>query len=402
VSHADQEVREAGRPGRLTRQGVLKPAGGRRGEGSKRPPIAPAAYRLKRSIEVFAAGDGTIYLMRPPTGGDFEIRDPSATQRAMIDRLARGWWAECELDQAPLTSGSVSEARDCIRVLEKHGLLEYRRDEELLTTAELDRFDRQLRYFADLAGPQESAPMLQRRLTEATVVVLGCGGLGSWAASALACAGVGELVLIDDDIVEASNLNRQLLFGEADIGQLKVERAAAALRRHSGQLRVSRVARRIRRAADLADVLPGVDLLIAAADWPPYQLLGWVNEACLAAAVPFITAAQFPPRVRVGPLVIGGQSPCWECIETNARATHPHYAELAAKAPTPSPAATLGAASGVAGSLLAMEAIHFLTRRVPPPTSESAVLIDLLTLELTRLAVTKDPSCRACASLRRA
>jgi molybdopterin-synthase adenylyltransferase len=393
-------MREAGRSGHLTRQGVLKAAGGR-GEESKRPPIATAGCRLKRSIEVFAAGDGTIYLMRPATGEDHEISNPSAIERVVIDRLAQGWLAEPELDEAPAVPGSVGEARACVRALEEHGLVEYRRDEDLLTAAELERFDRQLRYWADLAGPDESAPTLQRRLTEATVVVLGCGGLGSWAASALACAGVGELVLIDDDIVEASNLNRQLLFGEADIGQRKVEMAAAALRRHSDELRVTTVPRRIRAAGDLADVLPEADFLIATADWPPYQLLPWVNEACLAATVPFIAAAQFPPRIRVGPTVIPGQSPCWECIETQARANHRRYAELVAKAPTVSQAATLGAVSGIAGSLLAMEAIHFLTRRVPPATSEAAALINLLTLELTRLAVVRDPGCRACASLQR-
>ena len=90
-----------------------------------------------------------------------------------------------------------------------------------------ERFDRQLPYFAEAGEPAAA----QRRLAGSTVVVLGCGGLGTWALGALASAGVGRFVLVDDDTVELSNLNRQILYGVDDLGAAKVERAAAWLAR---------------------------------------------------------------------------------------------------------------------------------------------------------------------------
>ena len=76
-------------------------------------------------------------------------------------------------------------------------------------------------------------------------MVLGCGGLGTWALGALASAGIGGFVLIDHDTIELSNLNRQVLYGEADLGQPKVDVAAAWLRRFDASLEVLTLSRRI-------------------------------------------------------------------------------------------------------------------------------------------------------------
>ena len=92
--------------------------------------------------------------------------------------------------------------------------LEDAADDELVPARERERYDRQLRYFADLASAGTPAADYHRRIRTARVALLGVGGLGSWAAYALACCGVGELVLVDGDRVEESNFNRQILYRE--------------------------------------------------------------------------------------------------------------------------------------------------------------------------------------------
>jgi molybdopterin-synthase adenylyltransferase len=395
VSDEDRQVREAGGPGRDERKGLLIAKGGLAAELEARPPIAasPTRYRLKRSVEVFAAADGRVFLMCPGTGEDFVLPSPSPAERAVLECLA----AEPVTKQVLANGASEPlQAERCLHDLVELGLVERLHGGGLLSGAQAERYDRQLVYWADLAGPEESADLLQRRLAEAKVVVLGCGGLGSWAAAGLACAGVGELVLVDDDRVETSNLNRQLLFGEADLGGAKVDVAARALVRHNSELRVTGVRRRVSGPGDLEDCLGGASFLIAAADWPPYRLQRWVNRACLDAGVAYVTAGQFLPRVRIGPLVVPGGSACWECIERQARDEHPDYDEVATRPPRASTAATLGAASGIVGSLMAMEAIHYLTGAVDPATTGTSIVVDLRTLELAREQLRADPNCPSC------
>ncbi len=122
----------------------------------------------------------------------------------------------------------------------------------------------------------------------------------------------------------------------------------------------------------------------------------------MASLTPYITAGQFLPHVRVGPLVLPGRSACNECLERHAAANYPLYEELStADARQIPPAATLGAASGVVGSLLAMEVIHHLTGVVSPATVNASFAVDLTSLEAILEPVPADPGCAACTEARR-
>ena len=155
--------------------------------------------------------------------------------------------------------------------------------------------------------------------------MLGVGGLGGWAAWALACCGIGEMWLIDGDRVEISNLNRQILYTEADIGLLKVEAAAARLRAFNPAMRVTSTARRLESEAEIADFIAGADVVIDAADWPAHDIERWCNSACFEAGIPYITMSHFPPIARVGPLYVPGVTGCYACQETAYRREYPLF-----------------------------------------------------------------------------
>jgi bacteriocin biosynthesis cyclodehydratase domain-containing protein len=265
-----------------------------------------------------------------------------------------------------------------------------------LSPEDRERFDRQLAYFADLKG-QGEAYRAQRRLAEARVLVLGCGGLGTWTAIGLLCSGVRRLTLVDPDAVALSNLNRQILFAPGDLGDKKVLAARRALARFDPDATIDVRDERIEGPDRLSALLRDVDFLVATADEPAGQIAGWVNDACLATGTPWISAGQFPPHIRIGPLFVPYETACHACLEHAAGRTHPHYRELTrARAARSVLAATTGPASGMIGSALANDAVAHLSGLHTPATRGNAVLLDLRTLTASVQAVARNPSCAAC------
>ena len=360
-------------------------------------------WRLKLSLEVFPASDGRLYLLRSGSQADFVIEKPSAADRLILRELERGFHCQSELEQLLVSRGHpAGELAESLLGLERTGLLDRRRPDRELDAGDEERYLRQLIYFSDLEGQLGAGADTQRRLQGATVLILGTGGLGCWAAAALVCAGLGQLVLVDDDTVELGNLNRQMLFSEADIGRLKVEAAADALRAHNQAVAVFTEAKRVTGQESFAELLEArsPDLVLATADWPPYELARWVNGGCLAHGIPYLSAGQFPPLLRVGPLVLPGDTACLECQEQKARTEFPLYDELAEfRRDRPTSASTFGAASGLIGTLLASEALHYLTGLGRPATAGAAAVIDMQTLEVSLEVIARDPSCSQCGSL---
>src|ERR1044072_6846878 len=179
--------------------------------------------RIKRTTERIEAPNGDLYLLRPSAGTDVHIENPDPEGREPLDAL-NGRHQRDELDRR-FGEEAVS---DLLAQLEELGLVEDAGDDDRIPAATEERFHRQIRYFSDsTTGPSPS--QAQARLAEARIFVLGVGGLGGWSALSLACCGVGEMLLIDGDRVEESNLNRQVLYTEADIGRPKVEVAAERL-----------------------------------------------------------------------------------------------------------------------------------------------------------------------------
>lgn len=149
----------------------------------------------------------------------------------------------------------------------------------------------------------------QRRLAAARVLVVGVGGLGCAAALGLARTGIGALRLVDSDRVDASNLGRQVLFTEADLGRLKVEAAAGALRLHAPELDVETIPEPLTRA-NLAHALEGIDLVVDGTDsLAPRRLL---NAAAFTAGVPVIFGGATGTSGLVLP-VLPPLGPCYLC-----------------------------------------------------------------------------------------
>lgn len=150
----------------------------------------------------------------------------------------------------------------------------------------------------------------QRRLQAAKVAVVGAGGLGSPASIYLAVAGVGELRIIDDDVVELSNLNRQILHWDKDIGKLKVLSAEEKLRELNGEIEVFSLGERIEENNG-EELLRGTDVVLDCLDNFPSRFL--LNKLCLRLRIPLIHSVIFGLEGRIT-TIVPGKTPCLSCI----------------------------------------------------------------------------------------
>ncbi len=352
-------------------------------------------YVLRADLELFEAPDGDLYLLGHEE--DHVVAQPGAAERALLRTLSQAPLTRTEMLRRLAAQADQVTAADAVDALLDSELVTVcvQPGPALLPPTQAERYDRQLAYFTLTQPGAEHCR--QQLLADATVIVIGVGGLGSWTAAALACVGVGRLTLVDDDRVELSNLNRQVLFCPGDVGKLKVEVAAAALRAFNPDLEIEARPERIRDPRSLGGLITNASLVVATADWPPYRISRWVNEACVDAGVPYISAGQVPPFIRVGPMVIPGVTACFECDERASRAGFAFYDTVVAQRERESTLApTLGPASAMIGSMIGMEVLHHLTGSCRPATWGRAITVDMRSWQTSTRELERDEGCPVC------
>ncbi len=171
-------------------------------------------------------------------------------------------------------------------------------------------------------SPRGNSWDLQLSLSRARVLLIGLGGAGGIAAQGLVASGVGSLHCVDPDVVELSNLNRQVLYRERDIGREKVEVALESLRALNSDVAVTGEVDEVRNAEDLVRLLQkrvagteGYDLMVLSADRPA-AIRSWANQACLETGTPWIDGGYRGPLVTAGAYV-PGESGCLECYRSS-------------------------------------------------------------------------------------
>jgi len=224
----------------------------------------------------------------------------------------------------------------------------------------------------------------QERLKRASILLVGTGALGSPAAMYLAAAGVGRLGLVDNDKVETSNLQRQLLHGESWVGKSKLESAAARIREINPQVKLELHETRFTPDNAMA-IAEGYDVIVDGSDNFPTRFL--TNDVGFLLCKPVVYGAihRFEGQSTVFAPHLGG--PCYRCLLPTAPA--------AGSVPSCAEAGVLGVLPGIIGSMQAMEAIKLLLGIGEPPLGKLTVY-DGLTTSFRQLAIHRDPQCRLC------
>ncbi len=253
-----------------------------------------------------------------------------------------------------------------------------------LSSARLERFARHI-VLPEVGGAG------QVRLTESRVAVIGLGGIGSPALQYLAASGIGRLALVDNDVVDVSNLQRQTIFTTRDVGYGKAVSARRWLANFDDSLTVDVSDARIT-ADNAADLIAGADLVLDGTDNFATRLA--VSDACVAAGIPLLSAAVGRFQGQVG--AFAGHLPeesCYRCFVGDAFD--------AEDCDTCADDGMLGAMAGWAGSFAALQAVKVLladTASLGEPGWGKLHILDGLEPGMRTFRIAKDPACRTCGS----
>lgn len=245
------------------------------------------------------------------------------------------------------------------------------KNKEKLTKYDLIRYQRQIIY----PGFGEEG---QSKLKGSSVVVTGVGGLGSPASIYLACAGVGHITIVDCDLVELSNLNRQILYWDEDIGEKKVFLAAGKLAKLNPKIEIDPVHTKITED-NIKGIIKGADAVIDGMDNIETRLI--INAACVSQGIPFIHGAVHGLTGEIT-TIIPGESACLACI----------YSEVPEKVAEPR---VFGVTPALVASMQVMETIKLLAG-IGDLLTNKMIYVSGETMEFTHVNLSRRSDCRVC------
>ena len=239
-----------------------------------------------------------------------------------------------------------------------------------------------LRYSRQIMLPQMDVAG-QQRLIDATVLIVGMGGLGCPAAMYLAAAGVGHLIIADDDLVELTNLQRQIAHSESMIGEPKVVSAQQTLLGLNPDLKITALQKSLE-GSELSEVVGQADLIVDACD--NFTTRFAINSACIEHGKPLVSGAAIRMEGQVAVFDSRNPiSPCYQCLYSQGDDENASCSENGVMAPL----------VGIIGAVQAMEAIKLLTG-IGESLTGRLLLLDASTMQWREMRLPRDSSCRAC------
>jgi molybdopterin/thiamine biosynthesis adenylyltransferase len=362
---------------------------------------------LKTSFPRFS-GSGVVHFRR--SGELLTLEDPHGSVATLLDLLDGSRTPEQIADEmAGLAPGIAREAvLEAVVELDRSGLLEDGSVQQVLfTDAELDRFVNNFGFFESFSSLATSKYELQNRLRHMRVALLGVGGVGSHLLLDLVAVGIEDIRIVDFDTVQLSNLNRQILYVEADLGKPKVEQARERALAMRPACSIDARQRRLSSPDDVYDMVSDRDVVFAAVDRPKTTILHWLNAGCVRAGVPLVTGGVDRTRI-FHYTIVPGVTGCFECwyqkAERHDVATRLVVRSLQQEAAHGLPAGEDSAAFdglvALHASLLLCELVRLATRvQVPLSLGRSMELTFCEPLLTESERWTRDPTCLICASI---
>jgi hypothetical protein len=244
---------------------------------------------------------------------------------------------------------------------------------------------------------------IQDRLSKSSVAILGCGGIGNIVSVMLATSGVGNIYLIDADIVELSNLTRQFMFSECDVGEYKVTSLSRELRKRNSEINVYEINKIVSSYDDL-DIIKHVDVAVLSADSPANISL-IVNKYCVSNSIPFIHVGYLNDISVVGPFFIPGLSGCINCgimnNNINETSVDSIKSSMMKKINSKCKGVSFPIQNEISASIAANDIIKFLGKYGTPDSANKKIGFSPDGLQLSFLDYSVNSSCEICSKKQR-
>lgn len=353
--------------------------------------------RLQSSWKIKKTEDGVIEFFSEIRKKKYGIKSKNSALYSFLDNFKLGIeYPKDILLEAKRNGISETSINSLIENLVKKEILieDYEDMSYLLPKDTL--YDRQIRFFRSFERKEFSGENLNENLQKSTVLIAGLGGYGSWIALLCARMGIRNIIGLDFDHVDITNLNRQIVYDRQDIGILKIKACEKKIKEADPDINFTGINLKITRAEDLTDLLEGVDLVFNPFSYVPskkaiHHPAGIVSRAALFAKKPCLTFG----GSWIGPLTILGKTPCYFCtvrtleIKTDLDPEHRNaYIQKRAFAP---PIATCC-------SMAAFEAARFLSKSDSPQVMEGLIQLDIFNFSYSNfLSLKRQTDCPFCS-----
>ena len=349
--------------------------------------------------------EGDAFRIGAQRDSTFEITDPDQQVWKLLDLLDGSRDAEAAVAEMLRLHPDLKpdDVHDAIGQLDRSRLLDDGSASRYDTDPAYSRYLGNVNYFSHFLRSGDQRGANQDRLRDTRVCLLGLGGGGSTVLQLLAGVGVGSIVAADHDRIELTNLNRQLIYRESDVGSAKADAAREFLTAHNSHIEAEFVDCFIDSPQAAARLIAGSDIVVCAVDEPPGIVQRFVNKACVDAGVPCVFGLSQVSRGRVFS-VIPGESGCVDCLYLHYDASDPKWAKrfrvfggLGFRAPTLAYAPNL---MRVCAELVD-EVVRIRTGYLPPRSVGVQLEMDFetgTTYPLGDWRWQRDPRCPTCGS----
>ncbi|RSM78106.1 dinucleotide-utilizing protein [Amycolatopsis sp. WAC 01375] len=342
--------------------------------------------KIKSGHQPFRYGENLIRIGGIVRGIAADVRDPDGWVWALLETLDGTRMVDQVVADLVrrFPAHPESDVREALDDFVKAGYVEDAFDPPPpeLTAAERERYGRSRALYRQMdLTPRRPSWDAQMLLRQSRVVVVGVGGIGGTAALALTASGVGHVHCVEPDLVELSNLNRQILYTEQDVGEPKIDAAVRELRARNSDVTITGEHLLITGPDPLRRLATCCDVLVLAADRPA-AIRSWANQACHATGTAWVHGGYHGPQINIG-LYRPGVGPCWDCGRTARlayRAEHPVVAIRTPEVADTGPQAVNAMTAGMAGNYAALAVVSLITG-IPAMRTNCETGLNLVTSE---------------------